>query len=76
MAKTKEEFMAVFKGVPAHLVAKAFNRLQFGISFTGCSKGHLAEVWSGEFHKIGYEQVQKLTLEQIEDEVEAIRAGN
>jgi hypothetical protein len=45
MERTKEEFMARFRGVPTHLVTKAVNTLTPGVNWSGCSKGHIAEYW-------------------------------
>ncbi len=41
------EFMSHMRGVPAHRIARAMTRAcTRAVNFTGCSKSHLANVWS------------------------------
>lgn len=70
--RTKEEFMARFRGVPANVLARTLNRLTPGINWTGCSKGRIAEGWASPTYaqSVGLFTV---TLDQIQDELNGVR---
>lgn len=70
--RTKEEFMARFKGVAPHKVARALTSLNYGINFNGCSKGRLAEAWVMSETSSGYAQIKHVTLDQIDAKVKEI----
>jgi hypothetical protein len=61
--RTKEEFMARFKGVKRHILTRACNRATPGINWSGCGKGYIAELWaSGE----RFTRMDKVTLDQLD----------
>lgn len=64
--RTKEEFMARFRGVPPHKVARALTALTPGITFGGCPKGHMAEVWATCDTRYGYQSVRNIELDHID----------
>jgi hypothetical protein len=70
--RTKEEFMARFRGVPPHKVARALTALTPGFNFNGCSKGHLAEAWVRSLTNHGYERLRRVELDQIEAKIKDI----
>jgi hypothetical protein len=67
--RTKEEFTARFRGVAPHKVARALTALVPGISFSGCSKGHLADVWVSCLTSHGYEKVRHVELDDLEAKI-------
>jgi len=66
----EQEFKNRFRGVPAAILTSAFGRAARGITFKGCTKGHLAELWADRELK-GYESLQHLSLDEIEQIVRA-----
>jgi hypothetical protein len=72
--RTKEEFMARFKGVPPHKVARAMTSLNHGINFNGCPKGHLADAWVRSEEGLGhmYGNIKNITLDQIEARIKEL----
>lgn len=43
MPPTKDEVMKAFRGIKAHELARYINESRFGVDFSGCSKGFMAQ---------------------------------
>jgi len=70
--RTKQEFMIKFRGVKAHVLSKAVNRITLGINWNGCSKGHIAEAWATADT---YTRMDKVSLVQIQQKINDVEAG-
>lgn len=70
MTRTKEEFMASFRGIRVSLLTRALNRLTPGIVWTGCPKNHLAERWVEADTRTRMDGVELARVHQLIKEIE------
>jgi hypothetical protein len=74
MKRTKEEFMVKFRGVKANVLTRALNRITLGTNWSGCSKGHIAEIWAKAESSFDT-RLSKVSLLQLQREIKEVEAG-
>ena len=64
-----KEFLARFKGIPGHKVARALTNLTPGSTWTGCPKGYMAERWATAYSFPAGRELRAVTLDAIEAQI-------
>jgi hypothetical protein len=67
-----QDFMARFKGVPGHKIARAMTSLSTGINWGGCPKGWMARRWANPNDTSTDKELRILTLDDIAGEITRI----